>query len=110
VFVVSYFLPEFWGPILRAIVVGIIALVYWRLWSAPREKTALTWSIWVTGWMILLSFLLKASWQDGVFHASHSFFISGVVLLSLLIGTSVLQSHWSNDKSLENIKILYVVC
>ena len=108
-FVVSYFFPEFFGNILRALVVIIIGFFYWRLWKAPAEKTTFTWCIWSSGWMILTSFVLKAIWIEGIIHISHAFFISGVVLLSLLIATRVLQSHGPKDKNLEQSKILYVV-
>jgi uncharacterized protein involved in response to NO len=56
-----------------------------------------------------LSFVIKAFWTDGLIHISHSFFINGIVLLSLLIATRVLQSHGPKDNKLEQSKILYVV-
>lgn len=108
-FIASYFMPEYAGSIVRALVVLVIAMGFWRLWKAPRERTALTWCLWTSAWMILVSFLLKALWQEGMIHASHSFFISGVVLLSLLIGTRVLVSHGPKDKTLENRRVLYVI-
>lgn len=107
-FVGSYFLVEWGGPI-RALDVSIVGLVYWRLWKFPIEKTALTWNIWIAGWMIVLSFVVKALSHEGLIHISHSFFISGIVLLSLLIATRVLQSHGPKDPKLEQSKILYLV-
>lgn len=106
-FVGSYFLLEYYGSIIRAVVVTTIALSYWKLYSFPRERTALTWNIWVAGFLIVLSFILKALWEEGTIHASHSFFISGIVLIGLLVSTRVIQSHGPNDKTLENWKGLY---
>lgn len=108
-FIGSYFLKEEWGSWMRVVSVLVVALKYWKLYLAPREKTSLTWSIWISAWLITLSFILKAIWFDGLIHASHSFFINGIVLLSLLIATRVIQSHGPKDKSLENIKLIYVV-
>ena len=108
-FVVSYFLPATPGGLLRAAVVSVVAMVYWRLWQAPRDRTALTWNIWGAGWLILLSFLASAFLSDGGIHVGHSFFITGIVLLSLLIATRVLQSHGPKDKELENRKMLYLI-
>lgn len=108
-FVGSYFLLEFYGSIIRAVVVGTIGFAYWKLYALPRERTALTWNIWVCGYMIVFSFILKAVWEDGVIHASHALFISGIVLIGLLISTRVIQSHGPKDKTLENWKGLYWV-
>lgn len=58
---------------------------------------------------MLMSFLLKALWQDGAIHASHAFFFNGIVLLTLLVATRVLQSHGPKDKRTENYKTLYAV-
>lgn len=108
-FVGSYFLEENVGNYLRLLDVGIVALYFWKLYQFPKIRTSLTWSIWISAWLIVLSFLLKATWTEGMIHASHSFFINGIVLLSLLIATRVLQSHGPQDNKLENLRLLYVV-
>lgn len=109
VFVASYFLHDSPGNLLRALVVSFVALYYWKLYSLPREKSALTWCLWLTGHFILGSFILKLLWPAGVIHVSHSLFITGIVLLSLLVATRVIQSHGPKDKTLENWKGLYAV-
>ncbi|MGZ3808654.1 MAG: hypothetical protein ACXVCE_11255 [Bacteriovorax sp.] len=109
VFVTSYFLREPIGIFLRAIIVLGVGLFYWKLYRLPKERSSLTWCLWISCWFIIFSFLLKALWQDGLIHASHAFFLSGIVLLTLLIATRVLQSHGPKDKRLENLKLLYVV-
>lgn len=108
-FIASYFLSETSGHILRALVVGIIAFKYWQLWKAPVERSALTWSIWTSGWLIVASFVVKIFITEGLIHMGHAFFINGIVLLSLMVGTRVLQSHGPKDKTLENRKVLYLV-
>ncbi len=108
-FVLSYFLNDFLGSIIRSVVVGIVGILYWKLLLLPKKKSALTWNLWLCGWFILLSFLLKSLWQDGLIHASHSLFLSGIVLLSLLIATRVIQSHGPKDEELENWRGLYIV-
>lgn len=108
-FVLSYFLPEFVGGVVRVLVIGIVSFKYWLLWKGPVNRSAFTWCVWLAGWLILLSFLLKAIWPDGLIHASHAFFINGIVLLSLLIATRVLVSHGPQIKELENNRVLYVM-
>lgn len=108
-FAASYFLSSTIGSLLRAGVVLIIALSYWQLLKLPKTKSALTYCIWGTGWLITISFLLKAFWHEGMIHASHSFFISGIVLLTLLISIRVLQSHGPQKSELEHKKTIYVI-
>lgn len=108
-FVVSYFLNYPLAEVLRSAVVLIITLIYWRLYTLPRTKTALTFCIWFAGWMIVTGFMLKMLSQEGAIHYSHAFFINGIVLLSLLVGTRVLQSHGPKDNKLEDWKGLYIV-
>jgi uncharacterized protein involved in response to NO len=108
-FVGSYFVEGQVGVGIRSLVVFVIALLYWKIYQFPKERTALTWNIWISCWLIVVSFILKTLWQDGAIHAGHAFFFSGIVLLTLLIATRVLQSHGPKDKKLENLKILYLV-
>lgn len=107
-FVASYFIHNLGGDILKMLVVFVVAIFYWRLYRFPLEKTALTWNIWIACWLMVGSFILKCVWHDVGIHASHAFFFSGIVLLTLLIATRVLQSHGPKMKSLENLKILYL--
>ena len=109
-FVGSYFVSnEEWGSGLRALIVMVIAMKYWLLWKLPKLRSALTWCIWSAAWLIVLSFTLRAAWPEGIIHIGHSFFINGIVLMSLLIGVRVTQSHGPNDKSYEESKILYLI-
>ncbi len=108
-YMISFFLPTEWGTWISALVILIIGMSYWQLWKLPVDRTALTISLWITAWLIVLSYLLRAAWSEGMIHGSHAFFINGLVLLSLLVGTRVIQSHGPKDKSLENWKGLYVI-
>ncbi len=108
-YLVSFFIPSQWGTWISAVVVTIIGMSYWQLWKLPVEKTSLTICLWITAWLIVLSYLLRAVWSEGMIHGSHVFFINGLVLLSLLVGTRVIQSHGPKNKLLENWKGLYVV-
>ena len=108
-FIGSYFLKDEVGIYIRTVVVAIIGLHYWKLHQLPKIKSALTWCIWTSCWLIILSFALKAFWSTGFIHASHSFFINGILLLTFLIATRVIQSHGPKDPRLENSKVLYIV-
>lgn len=109
VYVESYFLSEPLGIYLRTLIVSGIGFYYWKLTTLPKNKSALTWCIWLSCWLIVCSFALKAFWAQGFIHASHAFFFSGILLLSLLIATRVLQSHGPKNSQLEDSKVLYFV-
>ncbi len=106
-FTLSYFITTAVGIYIRSLVTLVIGVFYWRVGSFPKVKTSLTWSIWISCWLMILSFFLKAFWIDGFIHASHSFFFSGIVLLTLLVAIRVLQSHGPKDSKLENLKVIY---
>lgn len=109
IFIISYFLSDQVGSIARLSVFLIISVFYWKIYLFPKVASALTWNIWISCWLMLLSFLLKAFWVEGGIHASHAFFFSGIVLLTLLVATRVLQSHGPKDIRAENYKTLYIV-
>jgi uncharacterized protein involved in response to NO len=109
-FVGSYFITkEGWSSGLRALIVTLIAGKYWLLWKTPKIKSALTWSIWMAAWLIVISFILKATLLEGSIHVGHAFFLNGIVLMSLLIGVRVVQSHGPNDKAYEESPVIYLI-
>lgn len=108
-YVLSFLIELQYGNWLRFLIVIFISMKFWKLYLLPPTKTALTYSIWLSAWLILLSVLLKALWLEGFIHAGHSFFINGIVLLSILVATRVLVAHGPMKKELENSKWLYVI-
>jgi uncharacterized protein involved in response to NO len=105
----SYFFEGSVAAWIRACVVGYIALRYWRLYELPKKRSALTFCIWTSAWLMLMSFVLIASIDPDDIHNAHAVFINVYVLLTFLIATRVLQSHGPKIESLENSKVLYVL-
>jgi len=97
------------GTALRCLIVFFISMKFWKLYLLPPTKTSLAYCIWISAWLIVFSGFLKAFWIEGYVHAGHSFFINGIVLLSILIATRVLQAHGPKRKELENSKWLYFI-
>lgn len=108
-FWLSYFIAAPWGSITRAFTVLYISIVYWRVHQKPLIPTALANCLRWCSIMIVISFFASALWQDGHIHATHQFFISGIVLLCLLVATRVVQAHGAKNPDLEDHKILYWV-
>lgn len=108
-FIISYLLSETYGSFSRTFIITYIAIRYWKILKLPKIKSALTTCIWINCWSIILSFVLKTVWPEGIIHASHAYFISGILLICLLIGTRVLQAHGPGRIELENSKYLYFI-
>lgn len=105
----SYLIDGSASAWVRACVVGYISVRYWRLLELPKKKSALTYCIWTSAWLMLLSFVLIAAIDPDNIHNAHAVFINVYVLLTFLIATRVLQSHGPKDESLENRRVLYVL-
>lgn len=108
-YAISFLIEIQYGTWVRFFIVLIISLKFWKLHLLPPIKSALTYCIWFCAWLILSSIFLKAIWQDGFIHAGHSFFINGIVLLSILVATRVLVAHGPMKKELENSKWLHAI-
>jgi len=92
-FIASYLLPLPQSHWVKAGVVCVVALVHWRILKLPFKRTHLTWSVWVCALLITLSFLIQVLFYQAHIHATHAFFINGVVLLCLLVATRVVCAH-----------------
>ncbi|MCK6596150.1 MAG: NnrS family protein [Bacteriovoracaceae bacterium] len=108
-FASSFLLDVQYGNWLRFFIVLFMSMRFWKIYLLPPIKTSLTICIWISSWLILLSVFLKAIWIEGFIHAGHSFFINGIVLLSILVATRVLVAHGPMKKELENSKWIYAV-
>lgn len=69
------------------------ALRYWRLHRAPKQRSYLTWSLWLSGWCLALGYLVPAFWPGGGAHALHLLFVGGFSLITLLISARVSFAH-----------------
>lgn len=106
-FIASYFLDEVLAGWLRFAVAGFFSINYWNIFSVPPLNTRLSFALWGAGWALVAAFLYQALSGIGVVHEVHGIFINGFVMLALLIGTRVVQSHSLNLKELEDKKPLY---
>jgi uncharacterized protein involved in response to NO len=109
IFWISYFITIPYGSYLRAFTVFYICIYFWKIHKKPIIRSALTHCMWFCSWMIVMSFFASAIWSDGHIHATHKFFIGGIVLLCLLVATRVLQAHGAKNPELENSPLLYFI-
>lgn len=107
IYPLSYLASSPYAEGLRFLVVGLLSLTFWRLHKLPQNRSALTWSIWISAWCICISFLLRVIFYNDGNHISHTFFLSGLVLLTLMVATRVIQSHGPKDPTLENSPVLW---
>lgn len=101
----AYVLNLFWVKL----VVILILLYGWKIHHFPKERSSLTWSIWIAAWLTFVGFVLTGVMNEGEIHHLHGVFIGGVTLITLLVATRVIQSHGPKDKALENKRILFFI-
>lgn len=94
---------------LRVGILTSIALSYWRIFSAPTEKTKYSWSVWLCVWGILITSYLKLFFPQYGIHFSHGYFLMAIVLLSLLVALRVVRAHYIKDPQVEKSRILYIL-
>jgi len=106
-FISTFFYQHWISNLIQFQIVAYFAFKYWNLGIAPKTKTALTWSIWITCWFFVSGYLLKLLWPSGAIHGLHWIFIAVFANLAILISTRVTVSHAGQESSLENSKILF---
>lgn len=105
IFVSSFFIEIFSnvviGRLARSTVISFITLKYWQIYLLPKNKTRLSWGLWIAAWFIVLG-----SWGYSVpAHSvdfAHLMFISGFGLLTCMIATRVSLSHGNHPLILES--------
>ena len=89
------------GSALRAVVAAAIVLLVWRPWRMPGRRTAAAWTLWISGWLILLGLAGAALDPAHEIAALHLTFLGGFALLTLGIGTRVVVSHARQPLAIE---------
>lgn len=104
-FLLSFLLLEFdftaASLFLRAIVMTCFAFHYWRLLRAPKDRSYLTWSIWVSCWCLVIGSWLSLLWRSAYVHALHTTMIGGFSLLTVLVATRVILAHGKEGRGAE---------
>lgn len=87
--------------LLRAGVVGSFAFIYWRLHKLPREKSYLTWGIWISCWCFVIGSFLNVIQPSLFVHILHLILVGGFSLLTILVATRVTLAHGSKGTAAE---------
>lgn len=78
---------------LRAAAVIASTQLAWKLWRSPGRRDRLSWSLWISGWCVVVGFTFAALFPLQRVEAWHVAFVGGYALLTLGIGTRVVVSH-----------------
>ena len=109
IFLAAYVFPEFWKRAIQTVIVFWIAIKYWKIFSFPRNRNSLTYCLWITTWLIPLSFFYSCfRLEDGI-HSQHAIFIGSFVLVTSLIAIRVLQAHGPKDKEIESSSLISLI-
>jgi uncharacterized protein involved in response to NO len=89
------------GLLFRAFVIWFFAFHYWKLNKLPKEKSFLTWSIWVACWCFVVGSGLNVILISAYPHSLHTMLVGGFSLLTVLIATRVTLAHGSEGRAPE---------
>ena len=89
------------GRGLRAGVCTWIAIGAWKIHRLPRERTRLTWGLWLSCWLMLAGLLGNAALPTYGVHFLHLTFIGGFGLMTVMIASRVILSHGGHDTTFE---------
>lgn len=96
-FLSSYFGEPFFGlaitSFIRLGVASYIAYRYWGIGKAPKRKSVLSWSLWISAWSLILGLSLPIIWRGFDTHSEHVIFVSGFSLMTLMVATRVTLAH-----------------
>lgn len=99
------------AALLYGLTLSFVGIRHMKLNSIPREKSALSLSIWVSSWLISLSPFLLIFFPSYSSHFWHLIFISGFGLLTLFVSLRVTLAHsGQNFSQWERKFIFYCLC
>ncbi len=100
-YVIEFLYSEIVGNLMKDFVVIFIAFYVWIIHKLPKRRGFQSWGLWISCWSIVLGFLAVTFMPTERIHLLHLVFVSGLSLLTLMIGTRVSLSHGNHDMSLE---------
>jgi uncharacterized protein involved in response to NO len=100
-FVIEVFVSALIGSMLRNLIILFIAFYIWKIHKLPKRRGFQAWGLWLSCWSIVLGAFGAALVPDHRIHLLHLVFVSGLSMLTLMIGTRVTLSHGKHDMNLE---------
>ena len=98
---VEAFLSDYFGMILRDLIIIFIAFVPWKIYKKPTRKAVHAYGLWISCWFLLLGHIGASLFANYKIHFMHLFYIGGLSLMTLLIATRVTLSHGGHNVGLE---------
>lgn len=100
-FAIEVYLSVFAGTSIRNIIIMLVAFVAWKIHKLPRRRGYQAWGLWIAAWSMVIGSLAASFFPYNRIHFLHLLFISGISMLTLMIGTRVSLSHGKHDLSPE---------
>ncbi len=94
---------------MRAAAVIASTQLAWKLWRAPGRRDRLSWTLWISGWCVVIGFTFAALFPLQRVEAWHVAFVGGYALLTLGIGTRVVVSHGGHAMTEERVVLTRTV-
>ncbi len=108
-FLLNPIAPTFVGLTLRVLVTCFFAFGYWKIQRFPKDRSYLTWGIWLSCWCFVVGSFLNVFWMDRYSHSLHVILVGGFSLLTVLVATRVTLAHGSIGRGPEKTSIFIPV-
>lgn len=100
-FVIEAFYDASVGRLLRAAACSWIALAAWKIQKRPRDRTRLSWGLWLSCWFLLAGVWGYALWPAHAVTYMHLAFAGGFGQMTLMVASRVIISHGNHEDRLE---------
>lgn len=90
-----------------------LACLFWglyfcRLHKFPKTRSFLSWGIWISSHLMMLTFLINAFYGEGGVHLVHGLFIGTFFLMTMIVAARVIRAHSGVGIEFENHKGLLI--
>jgi uncharacterized protein involved in response to NO len=105
----SYFLEPVLPPegflSLRMAIIWFFAFFFWKIQKFPKERSYLTWGVWLSCWCMVVGALLNVFWVYKYVHSLHAILVGGFSLLTILVSMRVTLAHGPHGRGPEKTSL-----
>ena len=90
---VHLFFDEVMADLLKVFWVSLVSLSYWKIHNLPKTRTIHAFGVWLSIWSIFLGIISSVILRDQFIHWTHITFVSGFLLLVVMVMSRVTIAH-----------------
>lgn len=87
------FINDFLADAFEVFWLSLVSLSYWKIYKLPKAKTFHGFGVWLSLWLIFIGIISSILLKDQFSHWTHLTFVSGFLLLVVMVMTRVTIVH-----------------